>query len=238
MSLPPPPPDEIAYFEQIETRFAQLRGTPLLLSPKDWALVAAWHGQGIPLWIVLSTLESIFDSRKSTDDGTTARAVVSLGYCRHAVEEAFSDWQESRLGAHETEAGGETAFGPEQAAKCLQSWKDEMDRAAKQSELDPAALGEATTVLEQLAEELLRSGTPSLAMLEERLEELEDELLDRLFDAAKPDLREKIEAHVNRSLMPLRDRLTARAYDSTQRSHLRAQVRQAYGLPRLTLYQI
>jgi len=41
------------YFTEIEEHFQRRRGTLLLLSPLDWALMETWKDAGIPLEAVL-----------------------------------------------------------------------------------------------------------------------------------------------------------------------------------------
>lgn len=85
-----------AYFEAIEAVFVRLRGAPLLLSPTDWQVASAWFEAGIPLDLVLQTLETIFARRK--ERGTRGR-IQSLRYCSDPVWQA---WDEAR----ELAAGG------------------------------------------------------------------------------------------------------------------------------------
>ncbi|MEI9967338.1 MAG: hypothetical protein WDM87_01410 [Terracidiphilus sp.] len=49
------------YFTEIEERFQQRRGTVLLLSTLDWALIEMWQEAGIPLEAVLRGIDAAFD---------------------------------------------------------------------------------------------------------------------------------------------------------------------------------
>ena len=49
------------YFTEIEERFQQRRGTILLLSTLDWALIEMWREAGIPLEAVLRGIDAAFD---------------------------------------------------------------------------------------------------------------------------------------------------------------------------------
>ena len=89
--------DANRYFEVIEETFIALRGAPLLLSPKDWQLVDRWQRDGVPLGLVCSVLERLFESRARR--GVKGR-VNSLSYCANAVESAWSEVKEmTALGA-------------------------------------------------------------------------------------------------------------------------------------------
>jgi len=76
--------EERGYFRAIEERFCALRGSHLLLSPRDWALIGSWWSAGVPLPIVLEALEDVFAARRAA--GTAPRPVNSLGYVRSEVE--------------------------------------------------------------------------------------------------------------------------------------------------------
>jgi hypothetical protein len=230
---------DIDYFEQVESCFSRLRGTPLLLSPKDWALVASWREAGIPLRLVLEALESVFVARRRSADEGTTRPVLALSYCRHAVQEAFDAWREAQLGAPsvETPATGEgSESGKQEAASCLQAWIEGLQHAGRKAELPSLPLEEAAEHLRSLAALLEAPDHPSLAQVEDRLEEIEDRLLDRLLQALPPEAMQEIEDSVRQDLQALQPRLTQRAYESTFQVHLRGRLRERHHLPRLTLY--
>lgn len=83
-----------AYFQRIETAFIRLRGAPLLLSPKDWKIITAWHEAGIPLELVLGCLRDVFATR--AERGTSSK-VNSISYCVPAVEKAWAEARELQL---------------------------------------------------------------------------------------------------------------------------------------------
>ena len=49
------------YFTEIEEHFQRRRGTTLLLSTLDWALIETWKDAGIPLEAVLRGIDAAFD---------------------------------------------------------------------------------------------------------------------------------------------------------------------------------
>src|SRR5215470_9755460 len=49
------------YFTEIEEHFQRRRGTTLLLSTLDWALIEMWKDAGIPLEAVLRGIDAAFD---------------------------------------------------------------------------------------------------------------------------------------------------------------------------------
>ncbi|HEY0785339.1 MAG TPA: hypothetical protein VGD62_05665, partial [Acidobacteriaceae bacterium] len=49
------------YFTEIEDHFQRRRGSLLMLSTLDWALIETWRDAGIPLEAVLRGIDSAFD---------------------------------------------------------------------------------------------------------------------------------------------------------------------------------
>jgi hypothetical protein len=97
-------PDD--YFLEIESHFAMRRGTPFILSAKDWVLMKKWADDAIPLPVVIEAIDTIFEKAAERK-----KVVNSLSYCRHAVKELWEERKELLIGASETvpEAGsGET----------------------------------------------------------------------------------------------------------------------------------
>ena len=86
-----------AYFQEIESHFALRRGTPFVLSAKDWALMKKWSEDGIPLPVVIEALDSVFDKAAERQ-----KKVNSLSYCRHAVKELWEERKELQIGASAT----------------------------------------------------------------------------------------------------------------------------------------
>ncbi len=85
-------PDD--YFLEIESHFAQRRGTPFILSAKDWVLMQKWAADGIPLPVVIEAIDSVFDKAAERK-----KIVNSLSYCRHAVKELWEERKELQVGA-------------------------------------------------------------------------------------------------------------------------------------------
>ena len=49
------------YYTEIEERFQQRRGTLLMLTTLDWALIETWREAGVPLEAVLRGIDNAFD---------------------------------------------------------------------------------------------------------------------------------------------------------------------------------
>src|SRR5690349_22123037 len=84
------------YFTEIEERFQQRRGTLLLLSTLDWALIETWKEAGIPLEAVLRGIDAAFDNYDRKPSKT--RKVNSLAFCSQEVLVAAEEMKEAAVG--------------------------------------------------------------------------------------------------------------------------------------------
>lgn len=98
------------YFTEIEDTFIRRRNRHLFLSPIDWALIEGWQERGIPLHIVIRSIESVFDIFDKQPPGT--RTIKSLFYCREEVEVQYVEWLRARSGASD-EAVQNEKFAPQ-----------------------------------------------------------------------------------------------------------------------------
>jgi hypothetical protein len=196
------------YFLEIESHFARRRGTPFLFNPKDWALMKQWQDDGIPLPIVVEAIDSVFDKNEAKG---SRKVINSLSYCRHAVKELWADRRELQVGALE----GTPETG---ADALLEALAAEVETAAAGAE----GFGARIRALVKEA---------SIPRIEERLIEIEEELIEALL-AASPE-REAIENEA-RTLSAGADEKTR---GRTEKANLRRLVRERTGLPRLTLFR-
>ena len=197
-----------SYFTEIEAHFAARRNTPFILSPKDWALMKKWHEEGIPLPIVIEAIDTVFEKNETSG---RKKVISSLSYCRHAVKELWHERRDLYVGGAETTP--ET--GPELMLEIL----------ASQIERYP----EIAATVRGLARE------QSVPKIEERLMEVEREMIDRIFaelpESEAASLRAEIAAAVGDT-----SRLDEKTRARTEEANLRRIVREKFGLPRLTLF--
>ena len=76
------------YFTEIEERFQQRRGSLLLLSTLDWALIETWRDAGIPLEAALRGIDAAFDKYEARQKRGRMRRINGLAWCAQAVMEA------------------------------------------------------------------------------------------------------------------------------------------------------
>jgi hypothetical protein len=84
------------YMTEIEEEFVRRRGSHLLISPMDWAMVESWRDAGVPLHIVMRGISRAFDGYEAR--GNHFRKVNSVLYCQQAVEESYAEYRLSLVG--------------------------------------------------------------------------------------------------------------------------------------------
>jgi len=89
------------YFSEIEERFQRRRGSILMLSTLDWALIETWREAGIPLEAVLRGIDDAFDKHdaKLAISKTRTKKVNGLAWCAQAVMQATEEMQASKPNA-------------------------------------------------------------------------------------------------------------------------------------------
>src|SRR6266446_550106 len=94
------------YFTEIEERFQQRRGSLLMLSTLDWALIETWREAGVPLEAVLRGIDNAFDKHdaKALRSSGRTRKVNGLAWCAQSVMEAVEQAMEASIGAASTTA--------------------------------------------------------------------------------------------------------------------------------------
>src|ERR1700728_2271871 len=101
------------YFTEIEERFQQRRGSLLMLSTLDWALIETWREAGVPLEAVLRGIDNAFDkydARAQRGKGRL-RKVNGLAWCAQAVMQATEEMAEAATGAQKVEVKEPAASG-------------------------------------------------------------------------------------------------------------------------------
>jgi len=94
------------YFTEIETRFLERRGSILMLSTLDWALIETWREAGVPLQAVLRGIDDAFDKHDAQSlriqnlrGAHRPRKVNGLAWCAQAVLHAVEQAKEAAVGA-------------------------------------------------------------------------------------------------------------------------------------------
>lgn len=209
------------YFLEVEAHFAARRGTPFIFSAKDWALLKSWRSDGIPLPVVLEAIDRCFDKR--ADSGRKG-TISSLGYCRHAVKEL---WEERK----DLAVGSESELPEHDPREKLVALASEVLQAA-----DVSGSGAVASLLRDAATRISSAGEArTVPLIEERLMEIESDLLTRVEEAFEPDERAALEREVE-DLLAGYAALKPETQKKTRDANLKRLLRRKVGVPRLSLF--
>jgi len=249
------------YFTEIEDRFQQRRGSLLMLSTLDWALIETWREAGVPLEAVLRGIDAAFDKHdaQALRSSRRQRRVNGLAWCAQAVLEAIEQSREAAIGAAPTtdsDAPRESGFEAVRIARYLSRNAAALLRAA--AILPPAARTAAVETADRLTElaapllssrapgEVEGKGSASPSNLEPRtwsLEEtdrtltvLEEKLFAALLTATPEAELTALRAQADRELAPYRRKMQAVQIKQVQQQFLQKRLLEAHALPRLSLF--
>ncbi len=224
------------YFTEIEERFQQRRGSILLLSTLDWALIETWRDAGIPLEAVLRGIDAAFDKYEARKQRGRMRRINGLGWCSQAVMEAAEEMKEAATGSASTPAAARDAgFEHERVAAHLESAAAALDPAA----VAPEACRATAARLRELAGEVRTADAAKpvdLEALERSLTVLEEKLFAALTAAAPEELLVGLKEHAARELAPYRSRMGTIQLRQVERQFVQKQLLVHYALPRLSLF--
>jgi hypothetical protein len=225
------------YFTEIEERFQQRRGSLLLLSTLDWALIETWQEAGVPLEAALRGIDAAFDKYDSRQHRGHKRKVNGLAWCAQAVMEASEELREAAAGASTSAnyAGEDSGFEHERVAVHL-----EVAATALHATTIAKEVCEATSNrLRELAAEI-RTADANVHLdteaLERNLTVLEEKIFAALTTAAPEELLVALKEHAARELAPYRSRMGAVQLRQVERQFVQKQLLAHYNLPRLSLF--
>src|SRR5438445_7129945 len=86
------------YFTEIEEYFWKKRGSHLLVSPLDWAIMETWQKAGVPLEAAFKGIDKAFESYGRSRRGA-GKPLKSLAYCTGAVLQVAEEGLEAAAGS-------------------------------------------------------------------------------------------------------------------------------------------
>jgi hypothetical protein len=228
------------YFSEIEERFSRRRGSILLLSTLDWALIETWREAGIPLEAVLRGIDDAFDKRDAKAHKARGRMqkVNGLAWCAQAVMQATEEMAEAAIGAQPqtTREPQESGFENERIARFLETNAIAIEGAPRPSHL---GTWDGTTTAHRLRElaATMRSVTPfSLDDLDRTLTVLEEKLLATLQSTASEEELVALRTQADTELAPYRSKMSAVQLKQVQQQFLHKKLLEGRSLPRLSLF--
>ena len=215
------------YFTEIEEHFQRRRGSLLLLSSIDWALIETWREGGIPLAAVIQGIDVAFDKYDARKNKARVRRVNGLAYCAQEVISAMEAMQEAAVGAAPARPGtAEQGFEQERIAAHLEAAAQQL-RAAGQSVIAMRVQAIAGNV--RIKQPPLEELEQSLSVLEEKLFAI---ILTTTPEADLLALRQQAAAE----LAPYRSRMPVVQIRQVEQQFLHKRLLERFNLPRLSLF--
>ena len=226
------------YFTEIEERFQRRRGSILLLSTLDWALIETWQEAGIPLEAALRGIDAAFDKYEQRQKRGRMRRINGLAWCVQAVMQAAEEMREASAGSVTTSTTpADTGFEHQRVAAHLEVTAAALDTAT----VAPDVCAATATRLRELAAEVrganpAKSSAVDLESLERTLTVFEEKLFAALTAAAPEELLVGLKEHAARELAPYRSRMGTVQLRQVERQFVQKQLLAHYNLPRLSLF--
>ncbi len=231
------------YFTEIEERFQRRRGSILLLSTLDWALIETWQEAGIPLDAALRGIDAAFDKYEQRQRRSRMRRINGLAWCAQAVMEAAEEMREASAGTTgSVVASTDTGFEHERVASHLETAASALESSTVAAEMCAATASR----LRELAAEVrstdaagatgMSHASIDLESLERTLTVFEEKLFATLTAAAPEELLVGLKEHAARELAPYRSRMGAVQLRQVEHQFVQKQLLAHYNLPRLSLF--
>ena len=220
------------YFTEIEEHFQRRRGTLLLLSPLDWALMETWKDAGIPLNAVLRGIDSTFEKWERRP--SRFRKVNGLAYCSQEVLASVEELKEAAVGAAPGQAK-DSGLDHSAVVEYLNRNAGQLDAVQLPAAAQSLAHETAST-LRTLALSLSQDRLFSMEDLERRLTVAEEKIFAALLAATPDEALLAVRTEADRDLAPYRRKMTAPQIEQLHKQYVHKRVLEQYQVPRLSLF--
>ena len=220
------------YFTEIEERFLGRRGTLVLLSPLDWALMEIWKDSGIPLEAVVRGIDASFDKWERRPKHT--RKVNSLAYCAQEVLAAAEEIKEAAVGTGPPDKS-RAGLDAEAVIAFLRQTADGLEHCSLPGAVQKTAV-ETAAGLRSLADAFAGGNAPPMEDVERRLTVMEEKLFAALQAGASEAALLAVRTEADRDLAPYRSRMTAPQIEQLHRQYVHKRLLEQHNLPRLSLF--
>ena len=222
------------YFTEIEDHYRRRRGSHLLVSQLDWALMMTWKDAGIPLEAVLRGIDSAFDRYDRKPKKT--KKINSLAFCAQEVLTAAEEMKEAAVGSSRQEPASSAGLEVEEIAKFFQQNAEKLSQAHVGKEAQLVAK-ECAATLTDLASTL--GATPlRLEDLERRLTVLEEKLLAALTVSATENELFELRTEADREIAPYRSKMPGAQIQQLQKQFIHKRLFEKAKIPRLSLFYL
>jgi hypothetical protein len=230
------------YFTEVEEYFWRKRGSHLLVSPLDWAIMEAWQKAGVPLEAVFKGIDRAFESYGRSRRGA-GKPLKSLAYCTDAVLEAAEETQEAAAGktGHAKARKNAETFEREELKSYFSRNLGMLRRAidvAKEKSALVRTLQEAVSGLETCSALLESPVALDLEDLERRLTVLDERILAGLLLDASEEATLRIRREMDSALAAYRRKMKAEQLALVEKQYLQKRLLEEFRIPRLSLFYL
>lgn len=227
------------YFSEIEELFIRRRGRNLLLSPLDWALIETWQERAVPLHVILSAIETVFDGVDKQPVGAKKRPIKSLTYCREEIEAQHAAWLERQIGKNgdggkvqSPKSSESNLFFDETIAAHVEKVLFQLNEARRETD---GKLGEVLDEVLKRLNALASDSRLTAETLERTLDALDAAIDAALLSEAADD---ETKAEIRKQLAGYRGKMEAGALERTFDLMLLKRLRETAQIPRLSLFHL
>jgi hypothetical protein len=228
------------YFTEIEEHFQRRRGSLLLLSTLDWALIETWREAGVPLEVALRGIDEAFDKYEARQHKGRQRRINGLAWCAQAVMEAAEQQKEAAIGMAASPADqAQAGFEAQRIAEHLEAAAQALDASAiaqeSYSEYWASSLAALALRLRAMVGELAAPHA-KLEALERELTTLEEKLFATLTTHVPEEILLRFKTEAARELAAYRSRMSALQLRQIEQQFMHKRLLEHYQLPRLSLF--
>jgi hypothetical protein len=230
------------YFTEIEEYFWKKRGSHLLVSPLDWAIMETWQKAGVSLEAVFKGIDRAFESYGRSRRGA-GKPLKSLAYCTDAVLEAAEESQETAAGKAEGAKARQTAepFQRDEL-KSYFARNAEMLRTAMSAHSGNSALvrllEESASGLQTCSVLLEAPGSIDVEDLERRLTVLDERIHAGLLLHAGEETLLRLRHEMDSALAAYRRKMKAEQLSLVEKQYLQKRLLEECRIPRLSLFYL
>ena len=240
--------EHFTYFSEIEEHFQRRRGSILICSPLDWALMELWKDAGVPVEAALRGIDAAFDKWERRLKKT--RKVNSLAYCQQEVLAAAEEIKEAAVGSRRDPAAAGIASAElaqyfERNARLLESTahpaaavRTLAGEQAATLRMLAAALHPQSAERTQIGDSIADENAANLEELERRMTVMEEKLFAALWSHASDEELMAARAQAERELAPYCGKMSAPQIEQLLRQYGNKQLLERHRLPRLSLFYL
>jgi hypothetical protein len=225
------------YFTEIEEHFQRRRGTLLLLSTLDWALIETWKEAGISVEAVLRGIDAAFDRYDRRPSKT--RKVNGLAFCSQEVLAAAEEIKEAAVGTKRKTDSEDSGLSLDEVCAFLTK-NAALLRVAKLDGIAEQVARESADSLLTIADDLRNkqntAGRLHLEDVERHLTVIEEKLMAALLTSTPESELVSTRADADRQIAPYRGKMIAAQIEQLHKQFLHKRLLERYSLPRLSLF--